>query len=102
MTLTNLVGSVVESSNNGQAMTASSLSTINGALNDISLKNNAIRDKQQRQIEQLKENLNSKTKEELVHDFIEITNLYVDEVKERTKVEYEVLQLQKVIDILKI
>ena len=52
-------------------------------------------------IEQLKQNLNSKTKEELVHDFIEITNLYVDEVKERTKVEYEVLQLQKAIDILK-
>lgn len=52
-------------------------------------------------IEQLKKNLNSKTKEELVHDFIEITNLYVDEVKERTKGEYEVLQLQKAIDILK-
>ena len=55
MSLTNLVGSVVASSNGGQAITAESLSTINGALNDISLKNNAIRDKQQRQIEQLKE-----------------------------------------------
>jgi len=55
MVLASLVGSVVESSNGGLTMTAQSLSTINGALNDISLKNNAIRDKQQRQIEQLKE-----------------------------------------------
>lgn len=50
-------------------------------------------------IEQLKQNLNSKTKEELVHDFIEITNLYVEEVKEHCKTKYEVLQLKKVMDI---
>jgi len=53
-------------------------------------------------LETLKNKLNATTKEELVESFIELTNLYVDEVKERTKVEYEVLQLQKAIDILKI
>ena len=50
-------------------------------------------------IEQLKQNLNGKTKEELVHDFIEITNLYVQEVKEHCNTKYEVLQLNKVMDI---
>ena len=51
-------------------------------------------------IEQLKQSLNSKTKKELVHDFIELTNLYVDEVKEHCKTKYEVLQLNKVMDIV--
>ena len=51
-------------------------------------------------IEQLKQNLNNKTKEELVNDFIEITNLYIEEVKEHCKTKYEVLQLDKIMNII--
>jgi hypothetical protein len=36
----------------------------------------------------------------LVADFIELTNLYVDEIKEHCKTRYEVLQLNKAMDIL--
>jgi hypothetical protein len=51
-------------------------------------------------IEQLKQNLDNQTKEKLVADFIELTNLYVDEIKEHCKTRYEVLQLNKAMDIL--
>jgi hypothetical protein len=51
-------------------------------------------------IEQLKQNLDNQPKEKLVADFIELTNLYVDEIKEHCKTRYEVLQLNKAMDIL--
>jgi hypothetical protein len=51
-------------------------------------------------IEQLKQNLDNQSKEKLVADFIELTNLYVDEIKEHCKTRYEVLQLNKAMDIL--
>ena len=51
-------------------------------------------------IEQLKQNLNNQSKEKLVADFIELTNLYVNEIKEHCKTRYEVLQLNKAMDIL--
>ena len=51
-------------------------------------------------IEQLEQNLNNQPKEKLVADFIELTNLYVDEIKEHCKTRYKVLQLNKAIDIL--
>ena len=51
-------------------------------------------------IEQLKQNLNNQPKEKLVADFIELTNLYVDEIKEHCKTKYEVLQLNKAMNIL--
>jgi hypothetical protein len=51
-------------------------------------------------IEQLKQNLDNQSKEKLVADFIELTNLYVDEIKEHCKTRYEILQLNKAMDIL--
>ncbi len=51
-------------------------------------------------IEQLKQNLDNQPKEKLVADFIELANLYVDEIKEHCKTRYEVLQLNKAMDIL--
>ena len=59
-----------------------------------------LRERNMNTIEQLKQNLDNQPKEKLVADFIELTNLYVDEIKEHCKTRYEVLQLNKAMDIL--
>ena len=55
MPLNDQTAAITSSTSATMGLTADQLSSINSTLTDISLKNNSIRDKQERQIEQLKE-----------------------------------------------
>lgn len=55
MPLNEQTAAITSTTSSTMGLTADQLSSINSTLTDISLKNNSIRDKQERQIEQLKE-----------------------------------------------